>query len=208
MRRTILIGLWCSAIVVAGIGASRLALSQSPKDTVFTVNLTEVVQRLRGQQGNRKLSVQQKAQMQTVRAEMMQLMRSQPLQLLKLVVRSPETAKQLFADVASEAPLTLEQEFEGIKLAPQSKSQICQARSTLSTEIDRQVRERPSLALWLVALPQDQAAKLYEETLAKPVKAYVDRVSRLLSFEQQQRWRQNWQQILAARTRVPNVDRS
>ncbi|BAU15329.1 hypothetical protein LEP3755_58870 [Leptolyngbya sp. NIES-3755] len=50
MRRNILIGLWCSAIVVAGIGVFRLALSQTPGEPVFRVNLTEIVQKLRSQQ--------------------------------------------------------------------------------------------------------------------------------------------------------------
>ncbi|MGG6263943.1 hypothetical protein ACQ4M3_10725 [Leptolyngbya sp. AN03gr2] len=201
MNRKVVIGLWCGAMIVATIGASRLAMSQSSRatDSAITINLTQIVRKLRGWRNEGSLSVQQRSQLkqtqQNVRSRVTRLLKNQPLLVLRMLVKSPQEAKRMLADFSSESPLTLGQEFHGIQLTSQQAIQIRQARERLREGFDRQVRNYPALPIWLIVLPDIQADRLYEQTLAASVKTYVDDVTKVLSIEQQQLWQQNWLQV-------------
>ncbi|KAM3100617.1 hypothetical protein ACKFKF_11350 [Phormidesmis sp. 146-12] len=117
----------------------------------------------------------------------------QRAQLQQTIVDALKTNAQQGVNGAIEAALgevdrTLSAELQGIKLTSDQQAQIRQARQKMQQDATKILQSKPELAGQL----QKNDAKQLQDSLAVPLKTYIDSIAATLTSEQRQKWQQNF----------------
>jgi hypothetical protein len=96
-----------------------------------------------------------------------------------------EAISESLSGVVPQGSDFLTKEFKGMELTPDQEKQIQQARETLRSQTAQMLQANPEM---LMKLQADLQAGKLDETFSKPLKAYSDQVSGILTPEQRQEW--------------------
>ena len=118
----------------------------------------------------------------------------QRAQLQQTIVDALKTNAQQGVNGAIEAALgevdrNLSTELQGIKLTSDQQAQISQARQKMQQDAAKILQSNPELALGQL---QKADVKQLQDSLAVPLKAYIDSIAGTLTLEQRQKWQQNF----------------
>jgi cell shape-determining protein MreC len=118
----------------------------------------------------------------------------QRAQLQQTIVDALKTNAQKGVNSAIEAAFgevdrNFAAEFEGIKLTSDQQAQIRQARQKMQQDAAKILQSNPDLALGQL---QKADAKQLQDSLAVPLKTYVNSIATMLTPEQRQKWQQNF----------------
>jgi hypothetical protein len=118
----------------------------------------------------------------------------QRVQLQQTIVDALKTNAEQGVNSALDAAFgevdrNLATEFQGIKLTSEQQAQIRQARQKMQQDAAKILQSNPELALGRL---QKTDAKQLQDSLAVPLKSYIDSIAATLTPEQRQQWQQNF----------------